>query len=91
MSAVPALRKVREERGTLDRGKTKKLKVGPPAVDKSQSIEKPHFSPKTREMGHPRVLNQGQRVVHGVEDVGHPPLVYYRKALELEKQLTTGY
>jgi hypothetical protein len=60
-------------------------------VDKSQSIEKPHFSQKTREMGHPRVLNQGQRAVHGVEDVGHPPLVYYRKALELEKQLTTGY
>jgi hypothetical protein len=36
-------------------------------------------------------LNQGKRAVHGVEDVGHPPLVYYRKALELEKQLTTGY
>ena len=42
MSAVPALRKVREEPGTLDGGKTNKLKVGPPAVDKSQSIEKPH-------------------------------------------------
>jgi hypothetical protein len=73
MSAVPALRKGREERGTPDRGKTNKLKVGPPVVDKSQSIEKPHFSPRTREMGHPRVLNQGKRAVHGVEDVGHPP------------------
>jgi hypothetical protein len=32
MSAVPVLRKVREERGTLDRGKTNNLKVGPPAT-----------------------------------------------------------
>jgi hypothetical protein len=31
MSAVPALRKVREERGSLDRGKTNKLKVRRPA------------------------------------------------------------
>jgi hypothetical protein len=42
-------------------------------VDKSQSIEEPHFSPKTREMEHPRVLNQGKCGVHCVEDVGHPP------------------
>jgi hypothetical protein len=30
MFTVPALRKVREERGTLDCGKTNELKVGPP-------------------------------------------------------------
>ena len=86
MSAVPALRKVREERGTPDGGKTNKLKVRPPAVDKSQSLKSPThstslragFLAKNARNGAPSVLNQGKRAVHGVEDVGGPSGIYHQ-------------